>query len=78
MVDTCTRGCLHIEVDVSLGAEQVVRVLEDLRATRGLPQRITTDNGPEFQNRALDAWVHHRQVHLHFNLARQVGAECVH
>jgi len=66
LVDTCTRECLNIEVDVSLGAERVVRVLEQLRTTRGLPQRITTDNGPEFQSRALDAWAHERHVALDF------------
>jgi putative transposase len=37
---------------------RVVAVLERLRVSRGLPQRITVDNGPEFRSKALDAWAH--------------------
>lgn len=66
IVDTCTRECPVIEVDVSLGADRVVEVLERLAVTRGLPERITLDNGPEFQSRALDAWAHRRGVKLDF------------
>lgn len=66
LVDTCTRECPAIEVDVSLGAERVVAVLERLAITRALPERIVLDNGPEFQSRALDAWAHQRGVKLAF------------
>lgn len=66
IVDTCTRECPVIEVDVSLGSDRVVRVLEGLRLTRGLPERIVVDNGPEFQSKALDAWAHERGVKLEF------------
>jgi len=66
LIDTCTRESLAIEVDVSLGAERVVRVLEQLRLTRGLPARISCDNGPEFRSRALDAWAYQHHVLLHF------------
>lgn len=66
LVDTCTRECPAIEVDVSLGADRVVAVLERLAITRGLPERIVLDNGPEFQSRALDAWAHQRGVKLDF------------
>jgi len=67
LIDTCTRESPVIEVDVSLGAVRVVAVLQRLRATRGLPQRITVDNGPEFQSKALDAWAHHNHVQLVFS-----------
>jgi putative transposase len=67
IVDAFTRECRAIEVDVSLPGERVVRVLEQLRQTRGLPERITVDNGPEFQSKALDAWAHRRAVQLHFS-----------
>jgi putative transposase len=66
LVDTCTRECLRIEVDVSLSGERVVRVLDQLRVTRGLPARISCDNGPEFRSRALDAWAYEHHVLLHF------------
>jgi transposase InsO family protein len=64
LIDTCTREFPVIEVDVSLGAERGAAVHERLRATRGLPQRITVDDGPEFQSKALDTWAHHHHVQL--------------
>ena len=67
VVDAFSRECLAIEVDVSLPGERVVRVLEQLRLTRGIPERITVDNGPEFQSRALDAWAHQTGVTLQFS-----------
>jgi putative transposase len=67
VVDAFTRECLAVEVDISLPGERVVRVLEQLRVARGLPARITVDNGPEFQSRALDAWAHQHGVHLQFS-----------
>ncbi len=51
LVDHCTRECPVIEVEVSLGADRVVAVLERLAGTRGLPRAIVVDNGPEFQSR---------------------------
>jgi putative transposase len=42
---------LAIEVDTSLAALRVVRVLERLRLTRGFPERIIIDHGTEFTPR---------------------------
>lgn len=67
LVDACTRECPVIEVGVSLSGIRVVAVLERLRVTRGLPQRITVDNGPEFRSKALDAWAHQHGVQLQFS-----------
>jgi putative transposase len=47
IVDDFTRECPAIEVDTSLPAERVIEVLERLRLTRGLPETVTVDNGPE-------------------------------
>jgi putative transposase len=66
IVDDCTRECLAIEVDRSLPGARVVRVLERLAATVGLPTRIVLDNGPEFAGRTLDAWAYQRGVALCF------------
>jgi len=55
-----------IEVDRSLPGARVVRVLDHLHATRGLPQRIVVDNGPEFAGRALDSWAYAHAVELRF------------
>ena len=66
IVDDYTRECLAIEVDRSLPGARVVRVLERLAATVGLPKRIVLDNGPEFAGRTLDAWAYMRGVTLCF------------
>ena len=66
LIDTCTRECLALEVDTSLPAARVVRVLDDVTSLRGTPHAITVDNGPEFVARALDAWACARQVQLAF------------
>lgn len=47
IIDEGTRECLTIEVDTSLPAERVIRVLERLKIDRGLPKQIRVDNGPE-------------------------------
>ena len=66
IVDDFTRECPAIEVDFSLSGERVVRVLERLAVTRGLPRAIVLDNGPEFVSHALDQWAHRRGVALQF------------
>lgn len=43
-----------------------MRELERLCEQRGVPTRITVDNGPEFAGKALDAWAYARGVQLHF------------
>lgn len=50
IIDEGTRECLAIEVDTSLPADRVIRVLERLKTERGLPKQIQVDNGPESQS----------------------------
>jgi putative transposase len=66
IVDDFSRECPVIEVDTSLGGRRVVEVLDRLAETRGLPQVITIDNGPEFAGRALDEWAYRKGVKLNF------------
>ena len=66
VIDCYTRECLKIEADTSIGGVRVVRVLEELKVERGLPQQIMMDNGPEFTGAAMDAWAYTRDVKLHF------------
>lgn len=66
IVDDFTRECMAIEVDRSLPGLRVVRVLERLFDTAGLPDTIVMDNGPEFSGRALDTWAYARGVQLRF------------
>jgi putative transposase len=64
--DAYTREMPIIEVDTSLPALRVVRVLERLRLKRGLPARIVIDNGTEFTSKVLDQWAYQNKVTLHF------------
>ena len=38
-----------------------------LKATRGIPEFIRIDNGPEFISTALDLWAYQEGVRLHFS-----------
>ena len=66
IVDDYSRECPAIEVDTSLGGARVVGILERLAETRGLPQVITVDNGPEFAGRTMDEWAYRKGVKLSF------------
>jgi len=66
LMDGYTREALRMEADTSLPGVRVVRVLAQLRETRGVPERIQVDNGPEFISRVLDQWAFEQGVELHF------------
>jgi putative transposase len=66
IVDDYSRECPAIEVDTSLGGRRGVQVLERLAETRGLPEVITIDNGPEFTGKLLNEWAYCRGVKLNF------------
>ena len=66
VVDDCTRECLAIEVGRSILGSRVVRVLDWLGHTRGLPSVIVLDNGPELTSRVLDQRAYEHGVELHF------------
>ena len=66
VIDDYSRECPVIEVDTSLGGARVVSILERLAETRGFPEVITMDNGPEFAGRALDEWAYRNGVKLNF------------
>ena len=66
VIDAYTRECLAIEVDTSLPALRVIRVLDKLGWLYGLPESLRVDNGPEFISTALDRWAFQHGVALHF------------
>lgn len=49
-----TKGRLIIEVETSLNGLRISRVLDWLLLTRGKPEGITVDSGPEFASREMD------------------------
>jgi putative transposase len=53
VIDEFTRECHRIEVATRLSSRSVLRVMEELFATHGVPRFLRSDNGPEFIARAL-------------------------
>lgn len=53
-------------VDTSLPGARVVQLLTRLALSRGRPEVLVLDNGPEFAGRALDRWAFPHGVRLHF------------
>jgi putative transposase len=66
LIDRFTRECLAIEVDTSLPAARVQRVLDRVVAVVGKPDSIRVDNGPEFVSEVLKGWAAEQQVELDF------------
>lgn len=66
IVDDYNREVVAIEIDTSLPSLRVVRVLEQLAAWRGLPQKLRVDNGPEFTGSTLTAWAEQRGVTIQY------------
>jgi putative transposase len=64
IVDDATTEAVAIVPARALGGLPVTRVLEQLAVSRGLPQILRTDNGPEFCGRALLTWAHQRGLTL--------------
>ena len=57
IVDEYTRECLSLEVGRTMTAGDVIDVLIELTATRGVPKHIRSDNGPEFIAAAIRRWL---------------------
>jgi transposase InsO family protein len=57
VMDEYTRECLFIKVARSLKAQDVSDVLFYLFNTKGIPSHIRSDNGSEFIEKELRAWL---------------------
>ena len=57
IVDEYTRESLAIRVERSIDSAKVIEILEWLFITRGVPEHIRSDNGPEFVARAVRRWL---------------------
>jgi putative transposase len=56
IIDDFNREALSITVDTSLPAQRVIRELTRLIQWRGKPEKIRSDNGPEFIAQAIGGW----------------------
>ena len=66
LLDEGVREVLAIEVDTSLPAEQVIRVLEHVTAWRGQPKAIRLDHGPAFLADRFASWCADRRIALRY------------
>ena len=66
LIDDYNREALRIEVDVSMTAARVLRVLEQVASIRGLPEQLRVDHGPEFTSAAFVHWCESRDINLAF------------
>jgi len=66
IIDDFNREVLSIEVDTSLPTLKVIKVLDKLIFSRGIPKMIRVDNGPEFISNKLDAWCKDNKIQLVF------------
>ena len=66
-VDDFSREAIAMDVETSITALQVARILDRVAEERGAyPAAIVCDNGPEFASRELDRWAHQHGVKLDF------------
>nr|WP_275574856.1 IS3 family transposase [Ventosimonas gracilis] len=65
-IDDFNREALGIEVDFSLPAARVARVLSQIIEHRGRPLAIRCDNGPEYAGSTLLAWAQKRGIKFDF------------
>jgi putative transposase len=66
VIDESNREVLAIEVDLSLPAARVVRVMEQLEEMVGLPKAIRLDNGSELRSAIFTSWCAEKGIELKF------------
>lgn len=57
IVDEFTRECLSIDIARSLTSDDVLERLAWLMATRGVPEHVRSDNGPEMTAKVVREWL---------------------
>ena len=60
------REALKIEIDTSITGRRLIRVFEQLRQDRGLPNLLRVDNGPEFLSGEFIAWAESAGMMIHY------------
>jgi transposase InsO family protein len=57
LIDECTRGCPAIRVARRVSSYVVIETLADVMLWRGIPEKIRSDNRPEFVATELRKWL---------------------
>jgi len=67
IVDVFTREAVAIDAGQSLKGDDVVRVLNGLKSSRGIPKALYCDNGSEFTSQVMDLWAYQNGVKIDFS-----------
>jgi len=65
-IDDFNREAIGIEIDLSLPALRITRLLDRPSDIHGEPQQTRLDNGPEFVGVMVAEWAEEHRVHLEF------------
>jgi len=66
VMDQCSRECLTLVADTSIGGVRVARELDNLVARQGKPLCIISDNGTELTSRAVLMWAQEQGIEWHY------------
>lgn len=66
VLDDYNREALLIEPSMTLPAMRVTQLLDQVAVTRGYPEMIRTDHGPEFESHEFKQWAKRRGVLIRF------------
>ena len=67
IVDVYTREAVAIAVGRSLKGDDVVRTLNQLKFSRGVPKVLFCDKGSEFTSHAMDLWAYQNGAKIDFS-----------
>jgi len=62
VIDQFNRACMGIYISTSIPAKHLTNQLEQMIELHGKPQRIRTDNGPEFTSKHFQLWLHKNNI----------------
>lgn len=66
VIDESNREHITIQIDFSLPAARVIRVLEQLEEIHGLPEAFRLDNGPELRAAVFTEWCESKGIELKY------------
>jgi putative transposase len=66
VMDQCSRECLVLAIDTSIGGSRVARELDRLIEKHGKPHCIISDNGTELTSRAVLQWAQDNSIEWHY------------
>ena len=66
ILDEYSRECLSVFVSRSIKSKDVVTELNKLLISRGIPEYLRSDNGPEFVSNTLKGWLSSKKIDISF------------